>query len=122
MRWLADECISPDIVARLRRIGHDVVHILEIDDGADDDSVSVRARQEDRLLLTLDNGFSERVFRRGESIPGIVFLRIGPGQRKLRWPRLQAAVDQFGTELIGRYTVVEASRFRFRPLPLPERP
>ena len=76
MRWLADECISPEIVGRLRRIGHDVVHILEIDEGADDDSVSIRARQEDRLLLTEDNDFGERVFRRGESIPGIVLLRI----------------------------------------------
>ena len=122
MRWLADECISPEIVGHLRRIGHDVVHILEIDEGADDDSVSIRARQEDRLLLTLDKAFSERVFRRGESIPGIVFLRIGPEQRNLRWPRFQAAVDQFGTELIGRYTVVEASRFRFRHLPPHERP
>src|SRR5215475_6162148 len=97
-------------------------YILEVDDGADDDSVSVRARQEDRLLLTLDNGFSERVFLRGESIPGIVFLRIGPEQRNLRWPRLEAAVDQFGTELIGRYTVVEASRFRFRLLAPHEQP
>jgi predicted nuclease of predicted toxin-antitoxin system len=76
VRWLADECVSPDIVARLRRMGHDVDHILELDRGADDDSISIRAREQNRLLLTEDNDFGERVFRRGESIPGIVLLRI----------------------------------------------
>ena len=76
MRWLADECVSPDILARLRRMGHDVDHILELDRGADDDSISIRAREQNRLLLTEDNDFGERVFRRGELIPGVVFLRI----------------------------------------------
>ena len=121
MRWLADECISPYIVARLRRMSHDVDHVLEIDRGAEDESLSTRAQDQNRLLLTEDNDFGERVFHLGESIPGVVFLRIESEQPALKWRRLQAAVDEFGPELTGRFTVVETGRFRSRPLPPHER-
>jgi predicted nuclease of predicted toxin-antitoxin system len=95
VRWLADECVSPSLVARLRDAGEDVAYMLEIARGADDDDVAVRAREEERLLLTEDRDFGDRVFRRDEWLPGIVFLRI-EGDRRLKWPRLQAAIDQFG--------------------------
>jgi hypothetical protein len=90
--------------------------VLECARGAGDAEISELAYREKRLLLTQDKDFGDRVFRRRDAIPGIVFLRIGPDRRALRWPRLQAAIGRFGADLFGRYTVIEESRFRFRPL------
>jgi hypothetical protein len=45
-----------------------------------------------------------------------VLVRIDPEHALLRGERLQAAIERFGDALIGRYTVVEAFRFRSRPL------
>lgn len=45
-----------------------------------------------------------------------MLLRIRPVRRDLKWPRLHGAIERFGNDLAGRYTVVEENRFRFRPL------
>jgi predicted nuclease of predicted toxin-antitoxin system len=79
-------------------------------------TVMMRADDEQRLLLTEDKDFGDLVFRQAGRVPGIVLLRIDPMRRELKRLRLQGAVDKFGTELFGRYTVIEAARFRSRPL------
>jgi hypothetical protein len=45
-----------------------------------------------------------------------VLLRIGALQRQRKPERLVAVIDRFGNSLFGRYTVIEESRFRSRPL------
>jgi predicted nuclease of predicted toxin-antitoxin system len=116
VRWLADECVDAMLVARLREAGHDVSYVMEIAPRATDADVMARAYDEDRLLLTEDKDFGELVFRRGRQVPGLVLLRIDPAQHALKQRRLDAAVARFGESLFGRYTVVDASRFRSRLL------
>ena len=65
MRWLADECVAPEIVRALRSDGHDVVSIFEDFRGLPDAAVLVMAGREDRLLLTEGSDFGELIFRRG---------------------------------------------------------
>jgi predicted nuclease of predicted toxin-antitoxin system len=73
------------------------------------------AREEGRILLTEDKDFGEAVLRH-RSCNAVNLLRIGMVGRDLEWSRLQHAIERFGAELEERYTVVEVSRFRFRPL------
>lgn len=49
-------------------------------------------------------------------VPGVVLLRLDPEKHLLKWERLEAAIAAFGERLLGRYVVVEATRFRSRPL------
>ncbi|MGL9617507.1 DUF5615 family PIN-like protein [Bradyrhizobium sp. U531] len=74
------------------------------------------ALREGRLLLTADKDFGELVFRRGQTVPGLILLRIDPGRGVLMRTRLLEAVDQFGQGLFGRYVVIDEVRFRSRPL------
>jgi predicted nuclease of predicted toxin-antitoxin system len=76
-----------------------------------------RAQAEQRLLLTDDKDFGDLVFRRGQSVPGVVLLRLDPAMHALKRARLDAAIDRFGENLLGRYTTVEQARFRSRQLP-----
>jgi predicted nuclease of predicted toxin-antitoxin system len=117
VRWLADECIDAALVKHLRERGHDVVYMAEIARAADDADVMARARAEGRLLLTEDKDFGDLVFRRGAQVPGMVLLRLDPAMHALKRRRLDAAMTRFAEEgLQGRYTIIEAGRFRSRPL------
>jgi hypothetical protein len=68
-------------------------------------------------LLTEDKDFGDLVFRHGRRVPGIIVLRIDPALHELKSVRLNAAIGRFGEGLLGRYTIVEAARFRSRTLP-----
>jgi hypothetical protein len=86
---------------------------------AADPEVMNRAERENRLLLTEDKDFGDLVLPQARPVPGLVLVRIDPSRRSLKGPRLLAAIDGFGDTLFGRYTVVEAARFRSRPLRSP---
>jgi len=116
MRWLLDECVDAGLVEQLRQNGHDVVYMSDVAPRASDAEVMNRAERETRLLLMEDKDFGDLVFRQRRSVPGIILLRIGALQRNRKWERLLAAIDRFGDTLLGRYTVIETSRFRSRPL------
>jgi predicted nuclease of predicted toxin-antitoxin system len=116
VRWLVDECVDVALVAHLRSAGHDVIYMSDAAPRATDVEVMERAHRDRRLLLTEDKDFGDLVFRQALPVPGIILLRIDPARHSLKRDRLQAAVERFGEELFGRYTVIEAARFRFRPL------
>lgn len=117
MRFLVDECVDAGLVAHLRSTGHDVVYMAEVAPAANDKDVMLRAQADGRVLVTDDKDFGDLVFRRGRSVPGVVLLRIDPSMHELRGARLDAAITRFGEHLLGRYAIVEAARFRTRPLP-----
>jgi predicted nuclease of predicted toxin-antitoxin system len=81
-----------------------------------DPEVLTKACQEDRLLLTEDKDFGDLVFRSRLAVPGVILLRLAPEDRLLKWSRLSAAIEQFGSGLAGRHIVVEKTRMRSRPL------
>ncbi len=64
MILLADENLHAQVVQRLRRDGHKVLAIAEIDPGINDDQVLAMANQNNALLITEDKVFGEMIFRR----------------------------------------------------------
>ena len=119
MRWLVDECVDASLVSLLERDGHDVVDIAAVAASMVDRMLIERAFREDRLLLTEDKDFGDLAFRLALPVPGLLLLRIDPTLRAIKADRLRAAVSVFGEALFGRHTVVEPTRFRFRPLRRP---
>lgn len=60
MKFLADAGISPKALAFLNAAGHDAVHVRQIGlQRATDAEIVRRARQEGRIVLTLDLDFGE---------------------------------------------------------------
>jgi predicted nuclease of predicted toxin-antitoxin system len=116
MRWLVDECVAAALVHELRAAGHDASYMADGGPGTIDASVLQLAHEEGRLLLTEDKDFGDLVFRARMPVPGVVLMRLTPQQGSIRWPRLAAAIAQFGEGLFGRYVVIEEKRFRSRPL------
>lgn len=116
MRWLVDECVGGGLVRDLRATGHDVIYMAEVAPAVTDSEVMAMAQREGRLLLTEDKDFGDLVFHRGEQVPGLILLRMDTAMHSLKIGRLQAAIERFGDSLAGRYTTIEAARFRSRPL------
>jgi predicted nuclease of predicted toxin-antitoxin system len=116
VRWLADECVAAPLIAFLRSERHDVLYVGESASGLSDPDVIALALREKRLLLTEDKDFGDLVFRRERMVPGLVLMRIAPENAALKARRLAAATERYGETLFGRYTVIEAGRFRSRRL------
>lgn len=117
MRWMADECVHGYIVGKLKASGHDVVLVTEVAPASEDGPILSLARDEQRILLTQDMDFGEIVFRdRFSGAAGVVLLRMRLHPIDSVWRRLEAAIQEFGESLVGRYVVIGANRFRSRSL------
>ena len=63
MRFLVDECTGPGTARWLRDQGHDVFSVYDEARGTDDDTIIEKACNENRILITNDKDFGEKVFR-----------------------------------------------------------
>lgn len=61
MRFLVDECAGPSVVGWLREAGHDVISVFEDCRGAEDEWIIEKANAENRIIITNDKNFGERI-------------------------------------------------------------
>jgi predicted nuclease of predicted toxin-antitoxin system len=114
VRLLADEGVDAAIIARLRRGGHDVTYVAELDPGISDDAVLDLATAERRVLLTTDKDFGELVFRLRRVPPGVVLLRLAGLASRLRADLVSQAIEEHGGEMGGVFTVITPGAVRIR--------
>lgn len=116
MKLLADENVDQPIVRWLREQGHDVVWVAERSPGLADDDVLALAQANDRVLITFDHDFGERIFRRGARAPGVLLMRL----RASTSTELVAAVASIwpdaARQLPGHFVVVTDRKLRIRRL------
>ena len=120
MRFLLDECLSPQVARLLVEAGHDAAHAAEFDLlGHTDEEVMSVARSDRRVLLSADTDFGELLARSGDLLPSVILLRR----------QSHSATDQVGVVLAalidvssdveaGAIVVVEDNRIRVRRLPI----
>ena len=114
MRLLADEGIDRQIVERLRKDGHDVLYVAELDPGVTDSAVLSRAAESNLLLITADKDFGELVFRQHRANSGVVLLRIAGLGAEAKVEATSAALNQHGHEMSGAFTVLAPGSIRIR--------
>ena len=74
MKILLDSCLSGKAATELRAHGHDVVGTGDWPADPGDVAILTRAREEGRVLVTLDKDFGELAIVRGERHCGIIRL------------------------------------------------
>jgi predicted nuclease of predicted toxin-antitoxin system len=116
MKFLADENVEAPIVAGLRGAGHDVLYIIEVGGSPSDDKVIDLAYREQRILITNDKGFGEKVFHNKQPVTGVILLRFKKEDAILKSQVLLKAVQQFGHQLIGMFMIVTEGRVRMTRL------
>ena len=114
MKVLLDTCVWGGVLKALTDAGHDVVWAGDWPTDPGDEEILDRARQESRVLVTLDKDFGELVIVRGQPHSGIVRL---VAQSTLHQVRVCVALlAKYGPELeAGAIVSVEVGRVRVRP-------
>ena len=117
MHFLADENFPLESVRSLRTAGHDVAAVIEDSRGAKDHEVLARAAREGRIILTFDRDYGELVYRLRHPAPaGIIYLRFVPFTPQEPAEIVFQLLTVKGLVLEGRFTVVERTQTRQRPL------
>ena len=117
MNLLIDESVDRQIVEELRRDGHNVVYVSEMDPGISDDAVLSIANNMGALLVTADKDFGELVFRRGQINAGVLLIRLAGLSLHGKAELVSAAVRDHCDELLGAFSVLSPGMIRIRNQP-----
>ena len=113
MRFLVDECTGTAVARWLREHEHDVFSVYEEARGMDDHDVAQKAFIENRILITNDKDFGERIYRERQPHRGIVLLRLEDERAAIKIDVLRQLIASYADRLAGQYVVVTETRVRF---------
>ena len=115
MRLLVDECTGPAVARWLREQGYEVFSVYDEARGMDDDDVIAKAYAENRILITNDKDFGEKVRREGHPHRGVVLLRLEDERAANKIETLRRLLDDYADQLVDRFVVVTEAQVRFGP-------
>ena len=113
MRFLVDECTGPAIARWLRAQRHDVLSVYEKARGIDDDKVIQRAFAENRILITNDKDFGEKVYRERLPHKGVILLRLADERSAIKIDVLERLLSVYADRIAGQFVVVTETKIRF---------
>ncbi|MCR4317877.1 MAG: DUF5615 family PIN-like protein [Planctomycetes bacterium] len=113
MRFVVDECTGPKVAKWLRSLNHDVYSAFDDARGSDDDELLKLAFDDERILITNDKDFGEKIFREGKQHKGVVFLRLADERSVVKIRTLDLLLQQYAGELSGKFVVVTETKVRF---------
>ncbi len=120
MKFLGDMGISPRTIALLREQGYDAIHLVEQNlERMEDPHILDKARQEERILLTVDLDFAQLLAISGDSLPSVILFRLGNVSREVVNNRLMLVLNDYATDLkTGAIISVNDVSIRLRYLPI----
>ena len=113
MRFLVDECTGPTVARWLREHEYDVFSVYEEARGMDDRDVAQKAFVENRILITNDKDFGERIYRERQPHRGIVLLRLEDERAAIKIDVLRQLIASYADRLADQYVVVTETRVCF---------
>ena len=116
MRFLVDESTGPAVALWLRAEGHDVLSVFDTMRGADDDVVLRTAYSENRILITNDKDFGEKVYRERHPHKGVILLRLDDERTPSKIDTLRRLLAQHTEQLSNNFIVVTETRVRIARL------
>jgi predicted nuclease of predicted toxin-antitoxin system len=113
LRFIVDENAGVVVARWLRSQGHEVFSVYEEARGIDDDRVIQKAFDENRILITSDKDFGEKVYREQRSHRGIILLRLENERSTNKIDVLQKLLAEYPEQLSDNFIVVTEKLVRF---------
>ena len=111
---MADESVDRQIVDRLRKGGHFLWYIAEMEPGIPDEAVFELANRENAVLLTADKDFGEIVFRQRRLTTGVVLVRLAGLPPMTKAHIVASTIEKHAAELPEAFAVITPSGVRIR--------
>jgi predicted nuclease of predicted toxin-antitoxin system len=119
VKFLVDECLTPDVAAFLVVAGHDAVHVRALDLlGCSDLEVMAAAIESNRVVISADTDFGELLAKGGRSNPSVILLRRRHNPSGQVGAILAAMPDIEESLTAGAVVVITEDRVRIRSLPI----
>ncbi|ETR69493.1 MAG: hypothetical protein OMM_09550 [Candidatus Magnetoglobus multicellularis str. Araruama] len=118
MKFLVDECTGPTVAKWLRNKQYDVFSVFDDARGVSDDFIIQKAYKENRIIVTNDKDFGEKVFREKYPHKGVILLRLDDDRWKNKIEVLEKLLDNYSKDLVNQFVVVSEDRIRFAQLTL----
>lgn len=116
MRFMVDECTGPLVADWLKKLGHDVFSIFDSARGMEDDEIIRRATDENRIIITNDKDFGEKIFKDGRFHNGIILLRLQDERSRSKIEVLSSLLNSHSDNISGAFVVVTEKAIRFARL------
>lgn len=113
MRFLVDESTGPAIAQWLRQQGHEVFSVYDEARGVDDAIVIQKAFAENRILLTNDKDFGEKIYRERYPHRGVILLRLEDERAPIKIETLKRLLEGYSDRLTEQFVVVTEKSVRF---------
>ncbi len=101
-QWLADN-------------GYDVVAVRGLNPRMSDDEILAIAAREQRLVITMDKGFGERVHRHKAANAGVLLLRLDAATSQEKVAVIAKIFSEHGRALFGNFAVYKKGHLRIHP-------
>jgi len=105
LRFVADENVDQPIVERLRKDGHIVLSVVEMEPGISDDDVIQRATDKD---------FGDWMFRQDRIVYGCVLVRLAGLSPQRKAEVVATSLQEHADELAQNFTVITPGGVRIR--------
>jgi predicted nuclease of predicted toxin-antitoxin system len=112
--FVADESVEGPTIAALRKAGHEILSIAELNPGIEDAAVLELSRRHLAVLITADKDFGELVFRNGEDHCGILLIRLSENELEANAVSTVAAIERYGAEMPSSFSVLTRLALRIR--------
>lgn len=120
MKLLLDQGLPLSAASLLRDAGIDTIHVGEIDlSAAEDGEIIQRAREDNRVVVTLDADFHTLLALNEAVSPSVIRIRIERLRAQALTELLLRTISECEEELQqGAAVTIETRRIRIRHLPL----
>lgn len=120
MKFLCDMGISGNTAAWLKSHNHDAKHLRDESlQRLPDNEIFLKAKQENRIILTFDLDFGDIAAAAGTSLPSIIIFRLQDQRPANVNRRLNIVLRDASDDLNqGAIILVEEARYRIRHLPI----
>ncbi len=121
MRFLIDNALSLFFAHELRKEGHDVLHVRDVNmHKCSDDEIFDFSQKEERIIITADTDFGTILSQRNDSFPSVIIFRRTKSCKPLELASLLLTnLNDIQESLSsGSVIIIEDKRIRIRSLPI----